>query len=322
MTIRIGYWDCPSCGAKKNLGPNPTCGACGRPRGPNIPFYTDDAAPVVEDPEAVRRARAGADWSCKYCGADNRAGMLDCHHCGAGPDGAVRRAQQYTPLAPQASPPPKKGSLGLVLGVLAGLLVLVGAAVWFFFVRTVALVVTVESVTWVKTAQIEERETKTKAAWQDDVPDEARVVGQERRARAKRVQDGVTKVKVGQRDLGNGMFEDVYEERPNMVMKDVDDTWVRYEIDTWVAKETLEEKTSDGTEPRDPAEGLAESATRRVRTTTSDAVFALRGSDGKRYAFEVDATDDGAGAVRRYDVGETYAARVTASGHVQSLGPR
>ena len=71
MTIRMGYWDCPSCSHKKNLGPNPTCAQCGRPRGPNIPFYTDESAPVVEDPvgtpayrgrEAVRAFWNRAAW--------------------------------------------------------------------------------------------------------------------------------------------------------------------------------------------------------------------------------------------------------------------
>ncbi|MBX3231155.1 MAG: hypothetical protein KIT84_37465 [Labilithrix sp.] len=317
MTIRIGYWDCPSCNAKKNLGPNPTCNGCGRPRGANVPFYTDDSAPVVEDPELVARARAGADWTCKYCGADNRAGKMDCQQCGAGPDGAVRRAEQFTPVAPVAA---KKSSAALVLGILAGLVVLVGAAVWFFFVRTTALQVTVESAAWIKTAQIEERQTKKEEAWQDKVPDGARVVAKETKRRPKEVQDGTKKVKVGQKNLGNGMFEDVYEERPNMVTKDVDDTWVRYEVDTWAKKETLEKKTSDGSEPPDPAAGLATGGARRVGATTNNAVFALKGNDGKAYTFEVDASKEGAAAVKRYAVGKSYRAEVNAMGRVQSLG--
>ena len=105
MTIRMGYWDCPSCNAKKNLGPNATCAGCGLPRGPNIAFYTDDSAPVVEDPELVARARAGADWKCKYCQKDNPAGVLDCQQCGAGPDGSgTRYAPPSLPTA-HATPP-------------------------------------------------------------------------------------------------------------------------------------------------------------------------------------------------------------------------
>jgi len=142
MTIRMGYWDCPSCSHKKNLGPNPTCAGCGRPRGPNIPFYTDDSAPVVEDPELVRRARAGADWKCKYCGADNRAGMMDCHQCGAGPDGSVKRAEKFTAVGP----PPKKGlDPKIIIAIVLGVIGLLGFGVSCAFLRTKALTVTVES---------------------------------------------------------------------------------------------------------------------------------------------------------------------------------
>jgi hypothetical protein len=323
VTIRIGYWDCPSCGTKKNLGPNPTCRGCGRPRGANVPFYTDDSAPVVEDPQMVARARAGADWTCKYCGADNRAGKLDCQQCGAGPDGAVRRMEQFTAIAPKADAPPKRSSVGcgLLLGVAAGFIALVGVAVWFFFIRTTSLSVTVESAAWVKTAQIEERQTKKDEAWQDDVPDGARVVGKQTKPRSKKVQDGTKKVKVGQKNLGNGMFEDIYEEKPNMVTKNVDDTWVRYEVDTWAKGETLERKTSGGTEPPDPAAGIVAGPTRRIGSTTNEAVFTLKGSDGKTYSFGVDASKDGAGALKRYEIGKTYRAEVNALGAVRSLGP-
>ena len=105
-----------------------------------------------------------------------------------------------------------------------------------------------------------------------------------------------------------------------MVTKSVDDTWIRYELDTWVKKETLEEKTSDGSEPPDPARGLAVGPTRRIGRTTNNAVFELKGSDGKSYTFEVDASDEGAAAVKRYQLGESYSAEVNTVGRVLSLG--
>ena len=210
---------------------------------------TRTLSPIVEDPELVARARAGADWKCKYCSADNRAGTMDCHQCGAGPDGAVRRAETLVPVTP-AGPPAKKGpSAKVVLAILGGVFAFIGVTVWLLFVRTTSLQVVVESAAWVKTAQVEERRTKAEGAWQDKVPAGARVVGKETRKRPKQVQDGTKRIKVGQKDLGNGMFEDVYEEKPNMVTKDVDDTWVRYEVDTWVKKDKLEKKSADGTEP-------------------------------------------------------------------------
>lgn len=318
MTIRMGYWDCPSCGNKKNLGPNPTCAGCGRPRGPNIPFYTDDAAPIVEDPALVAAARAGADWKCKYCGADNRAGHMDCHQCGAGPDGTVRRQQQFIP----AGPPPKKGiSPKVIVGIVLGVLGVLVFGIWFAFLRTVALTVDVESATWVKTAVVEEKRLKKDAAWQDEVPSEARVVGKETKSRSKKVQDGTKKVKTGKKDLGNGMFEDVYKEEPNWVTKQVDDTWVKYELEVWEAKETLKEETADGKEPKDPAGAFKPASDRRLGERSNLAVFKLKGSDGKSYTFEVDVEKEGAGAVTKYTVGKSYVAKINTMGAVLSLGP-
>ncbi|MBL9023129.1 MAG: hypothetical protein JNL21_13095 [Myxococcales bacterium] len=318
MTIRMGYWDCPSCGNKKNLGPNPTCSGCGRPRGPNIPFYTDDSAPVVEDPALVAQARAGADWKCKYCNADNRAGVMDCHHCGAGPDGSVRRQEKYVALGP----PPKKGvDAKIIIAIVLGVLGVLGFGIWFLFGRTTSLSVTVESAAWVKSVEVEQKELKRDAAWQDEVPANARVVGKETKGRSKKVQEGTKKVKVGRKDLGNGMFEDVYKEEPNYVTKQVDDTWVRYEVEVWEKKETLKEETTDGSEPKDPASRFKPGGDRRLGKSQNAAVFQLKGSDGKRYTFEVDVDKEGAGAVTKYQIGKSYTAKVNTLGAVLALGP-
>ncbi len=318
MTIRMGYWDCPSCGTKKNLGPNATCASCGQPRGPKIPFYTDDSAPVVEDPELVARARAGADWKCKYCGADNRAGVMDCHQCGAGPDGSVSRQQHFVATGPA----PKKGvSPKLILAIVLGVLGVLGLGLYLGFLRTKALTVTVESASWVRTAEVEERRTKKDSAWEEDVPSGARVIEKDKKSRSKKVQDGTKKVKVGKKDLGNGMFEDVYKEEPNYVTKQVDDTWVTFEADVWEKKETLKEETTDGTEPKDPSKAVSVGATRRLGAQTSRAVFKLKGSDGQAYTYEVDAEKQGASAMGKYRVGESYTAQVNAMGAVLKLGP-
>jgi hypothetical protein len=315
MTIRMGYWDCPSCNAKKNLGPNATCASCGRPRGPNIPFYTDDSAPVVEDPELVARARAGADWKCKYCNADNRAGVMDCAQCGAGPDGAVRRAERTI----LDKPPEPKRSLGRVLALVGGVVALLGILVWAVFLRTTELVMTVEQVTWVRSAVVEALESRRESSWADEVPSGAHRVSSETRSRTKHVQDGTTKVKVGKKDLGNGMFEDIYETKPKYVDKQIDDEWVTYDVDKWVQRDKLEKKTSDGTEPDDPAAGQRVGDKLRVGEKTSRISLGLRGSNGKAYTYDFDA--DGSSAGKRFKKGERYKARVNAVGGVVALGP-
>lgn len=310
----MGYWDCPSCNAKKNLGPNATCAACGRPRGANVAFYTDDSAPTIDDPELVARARAGADWKCKYCNADNRAGVMDCAQCGAGPDGTVRREQRL-----MLDAVPKKASKVLLLAIIGGVLAVLGVSIWFFFVRTTELQVTVDSVAWVKSAVVESLESSREQGWSDQVPSGARRVRSETKSRSKQVQDGTTKVKVGKKDLGNGMFEDIYQEKPKLVDKQLDDEWVTYDVDKWVEREKLKKETTDGTEPDDPAAGRASTDKLRIADRKNQVVLALRGTNGKNYSFEVDVDKDA--SAKRYKKGQKWKARVTGAGAVTSIGP-
>ena len=91
MAIREGAWDCPACDRKRNRGPRKYCPSCGTPRAPDVPFYLPEDAPEVTDLEALRKAKAGPDWKCNFCGADNAADYAHCTGCGASRDGAARR---------------------------------------------------------------------------------------------------------------------------------------------------------------------------------------------------------------------------------------
>lgn len=319
MTIRMGYWDCIYCGHKRIEGPVQSCPGCGKPRGPEIQFYTDDAAPVIEDPAMVARARAGADWHCRYCGADNRAGFIDCQSCGAGPDGTRRRVEKFIPNQPAA--PPKKTNLGLVLGLVGGALVLLFTGVWALCIRTTALQVTVEKVTWSKSIGVEDLRTERQSAWREDVPSGAREISRITKGRTKKVQEGTTRVKVGKKDLGNGMFEDVYEEKPRYVDRQVDDTWVTYEIDRWVQGQTIKKETTDGSEPPDPT--YSETRTSRIGSRTNQVALALKGTDGKSYDYAIDVSKDAAAKerVKSFKAGQRFTAMVTAVGRVSELEP-
>jgi hypothetical protein len=319
----MGYWDCLSCGHKRIEGPTGACTNCGVARGPKVPFYTDDSAPVVEDPELVARARAGADWNCKYCGADNRAGMMDCHQCGAGPDGSVKRAQQFVPQ-PGAAPaagaaPAKKGApVGLILGGVGAALVLVLGLVWALFLRTTDVHVTVAAATWTKTVAVEQVQRVQKGAWADDVPSGVRVVKTETRGRDKKVQDGTEKVKTGKKDLGNGMFEDIYQERPKMVTKKVDDRWVTYEQDEWKFVRDDKSESTDGSEPSNPW-ATAPPAGHRFGTKRNELVLKLEGGD-KPYTYALDLSKGNAPAlIGKYKKGTKVVAKVNTVGSVNSI---
>lgn len=315
MTFRMGYWDCPSCNKKGNLGPHTQCAQCGRPRGPNIPFYTDDSAPVIEDPELVARARAGADWKCKFCGTDNRAGQMHCNNCGAGPDGSTQRKETFTAIA---APPAPKSNLKLILGIVGAVIAALGLVVYFAFIRTKPMEVTVTEVSWVKSRDVLKDEVVEKSDWKDSVPSDAKQVRSETKKRTKTVQDGTKKVKTGKKDLGNGMFEDVYKEEPNMVQKEVDDTWVTYKVTETKTVRTVKSETTDGEEPADPKKDAKLDGDERLSDLASYASFTLKDKSGKTYTHRI---DDPA-AIGKFKKGESYIAEINGVGSVVRLrGP-
>lgn len=249
MAIREGAWDCPSCGRKRVRGSAKFCPGCGAPRGEGIQFYLPDAAAEVTDAAALARAQAGPDWICAYCETDNPADADFCTSCGAAKEGGAPRPvveHRFDQPAPQpaaapAQPAQKKG--GVTPARLLGcgcLLVLVVLAFAIFGGGDIT--VSPSGYQWERTVEVQGIRNVTKEAWEGEVPQGARVIssrrevyrtdqvqtGTETRTRTvtERVQTGTERVKVGTRDLGNGYFEDVYEDRP--VYEEVERT-ERYE---------------------------------------------------------------------------------------------
>lgn len=344
MAIRMGYWDCPGCGRKRIDGPERGCPECGRPRDPQVQFYTDDEAPSVEDPALIARAHTGADWTCPYCGADNPRGSTSCEGCGATQEGAKSRQERIMiagePKAPaaQASAGPKvqvpdsaaplagpvaspRSSGKRLLACVALVLALILAAAYALFIRTKPLTVTVTKATWVKSLKIERLETQLREAWRDEVPSGAREVRRSNAQRTKHVQVGTERVKVGKKDLGNGFFEDVYADRPKYEDRTFQDTRVSYEIDRWVDAGTLKNEATDGTEPEYPS--FVPSSKQRVARRDSEIVLALEGDNGKSYAYTLKLGDDPAmrGQLAAFGPGKTLVARVNAVGAVLKLEP-
>lgn len=98
-------WKCSSC-AHKNLGRYTTCRGCGNPKDGReeyeMPADPSQVASVT-DPELLRMATAGANWSCKYCGSDQRAYDGSCAQCGAGKtEGANTRLEVADAREPPA----------------------------------------------------------------------------------------------------------------------------------------------------------------------------------------------------------------------------
>lgn len=322
MAIRMGYWDCPGCSQKRIEGPERQCPGCGAPRNDDVEFYTDDDAPEVTDTALLQRARSGADWQCPFCSSDNPAGTVGCVSCGASDPTARQREVRYIPDQPEARPHDtpvpgrKRGPLGAV--VVAAVLVLVAVLIWVLFLRSRPLEVEVKSVTWTKTLQTEELRSETGSAWLGEVPAGASEVSRTTRLHKKRVQEGTRKVKVGKKDLGNGMFEDVYEEQPNFIDREVEDTWITYKIDRWAQGQKLKEERSDGSEPPEPS--FTPGAGQRAGPRASFVALNLEGQ-GKAYSYNFQVGDDARRRerARGFKVGQIYTAMVTAVGAIREL---
>jgi hypothetical protein len=356
MAIREGAWDCPQCGRQKNRGPDKFCGGCGAPRGEDVRFYLPEDAREVTEAAELERAQAGPDWICPYCEGDNPAANAFCSGCGAARDGAVMRQvieHRDAPAVPPPAPPPPQPVLspvksggrlkkGCGIGCL-GLLFLVGF--FWFLGRPREATLTPESFQWERTVQIEALRPVTEEAWEGELPAGARILsrsrqvhhtnqvqtGTERRTRTvtEQVQTGTERVKTGTRDLGNGYFEDVYEDRPVYSDRSHQETYdepvyredpvfaikVRYEIDKWLP--AREEKAAGRDRSPDwPAGKLA--AHERAGTRKESYEVHFRDAKGEPCVFKT--TDEAAWL--RLEPGGSYRAKVRPGGEVERiLGP-
>jgi hypothetical protein len=90
MAIREGKWRCPYCSIV-NRGASMACPGCGASRDEDVAFFLEDDAPEVTDEALLARARAGADWRCRFCGASYPPALERCGNCGAEQVKAGRR---------------------------------------------------------------------------------------------------------------------------------------------------------------------------------------------------------------------------------------
>jgi hypothetical protein len=348
LAIREGAWDCPVCGRKRNRGPDKFCGGCGSPRGPEVEFYLPDDAPDVTDAEALKRAAAGPDWICPYCEADNPAANTFCSGCGAPREGAQTRKvveQRFdAPPPPSRQPlaaPPQGGGrsrLKMVsgLGVL-GLIAVVALAV--FLGRPKPTTLTVTGFHWLRTIAVEELRPVTRQAWDGEVPSGARVlesrrevhhvdhtqIGSETRSRtvSERVQTGSERVKVGTRNLGNGYFEDVYENRPVYENRTHEETYqqpiyrdqpiyrqrIRYEIEKWMSgHETRAEGQDHAAVWPDPRLGGKQREGKREEAY--EVLF--RTAEGEPATYKA----PGEQAWKSFEMGRSYKGKVSRDGKV------
>lgn len=283
--IREGRWDCQYCGTVGVLGRHKTCPVCASPRPAGVKFYLPQDAGEVNDVEALGYAKLGPDWVCAFCGTSNGANLTKCRSCQADKDkdAVQQQVKEYKPgQAPKSgdmdmsTPPPRpaaksqssNNTLMAVLGVAFLLLVCFCCVIptftsWF---GSDEITVTIQQYEWSREVDIEEYKTVTESDWsvpaggrtlsqQEEIFDyEQIVVGYETKTRevSEEVRTGSRDYVCGQRDLGNGFFEDVtctedvYEtrwrtetyEEPIHESKPIYKTKYTYEIEKWVPLNT------------------------------------------------------------------------------------
>ncbi|HEX5726925.1 MAG TPA: zinc finger protein [Longimicrobiaceae bacterium] len=343
MAIREGRWDCPTCGTRGLLGRQTGCAECGTPRSEDVRFYLPDDAEAVGDAERLAQARAGADWLCEHCGAGNRATAAQCTGCGA-PRGEseAREVRQYA-LADlpgsgekerAVSPPPSTRPARRRGGVktLAAVGAVVAGIAWWNQPKDVTA--TVADKAWERSVQVEEERTVREEGWQ--LPSGGRLLDSFRAIReyrnvvdhyetrsrqvSERVQVGTRTYTCGQRDLGNGYFEDVtctepeYEtryhtetyEEPIYRREPVYATKYRYEIERWLPDSLAVQRGGAG-DPAWPEPRLGRRE--RLGPRTEKYVLTFRDEEGNTFTKEVPLAE-----FSRWDVGEPVQLKVQRSG--------
>jgi hypothetical protein len=207
-------WLCPVC-QTRNLGSARVCTGCGSPQPPNVKFETPAAAKASQSTEVVAQATAAPDVHCPFCDARNPAGAKVCKQCGGDlTQAAVRKTGEVlgsldatakavvckacgtenaagrqfcqncgAPLPradakPQPAPVAKqKWPVGCLVaaGVVALLLVVGLGFMVFAGGRTTEIVGRVVDTQWERRITILGLAPTTRAAWLDQIPQDATV---------------------------------------------------------------------------------------------------------------------------------------------------
>ncbi len=247
MSVMEGAWDCPSCGRKRNRGPEKFCGACGAPRGKDVEFYLPDDARIVTDEEELKKAGAGADWNCNFCNSDNPVYNKFCSGCGASiegdsphrnvvdiPDKKPEQKGHYASPVKSSIPsgsvtqqkiqyPHKKGNI-YIYAVFALILFITGLG--YYLLSSHEELLTVKGFEWNREIKIEKFMTLTETGWEGTLPSDARIISSTRaihhydkvrtgtqtktRTVSDRIKTGTRKVKSGTKNMGNGYFKTTY----------------------------------------------------------------------------------------------------------------
>jgi hypothetical protein len=342
--IKEGTWKCPNCSAR-NRGRDVKCRSCGQAR-ENVEFEYDEGAPEVTDAAQLVDATSGADWVCGFCSTSNRATVGQCRQCGGARGEGKNRQETDVPLGEQVAQP-VRGNAAAAAPVAAGagcgwLGWTIGGLFVLFLVltfRTTEQLVSLTRSEWERVIPIEMQRPVVEEDWK--VPAGGRVISSRQdlfgtnqvQTGTRRVQEsytekirsGTRRVKVGVKNLGNGHFKELYENRPvysdrtrtRTVTKPVYvrvpilRTKYRYEVLRWQASREVWTKGID-TKPEWGKVELASGEREGVRKST----YKLQFTGEKGGTYDLEPKEE---LFMKLKTGSRYTARISGTGRLDEV---
>jgi hypothetical protein len=216
-------WDCDHCGTKGLLGKSQRhCPECGAPQNPDKRYF-----PSAEQQTKVEgHSYEGADRHCPACNAPMAAKAKNCTQCGSPLDGSKEVRGVAAPVAPKK---PRRRIWPYI--VIA--LVLLGVAIWWFFIRTRNAEVTVKGHRWERVVTIEQYGDYEESAWRDQMPSGASLPVCHRKQRSTRKVQSGEECHTEKVDKKDGTFEQVKRCKPTYRSEPVDDDWCTFRVRRW-----------------------------------------------------------------------------------------
>ncbi|MBR6187031.1 MAG: zinc ribbon domain-containing protein [Clostridia bacterium] len=245
----MGYWDCPYCQYQGISGDQGKCPQCGRPRG-DVKFYMKGYAEGqtreenergdIEylDEEKAKYVNRNPDWYCSYCNTLNSDNAEKCSNCGATRADSeanyfdqLKKRQQQQQQSAQAQQAqqraPEKGGSKKWLIFLAVAAIAIFGIVKFMSGNTTQGDLKVTRIEWARSINIEQNIQYSESGW--TLPAGAELTAQKEEVHHyDTVLDHYQNVQVERsrevldhyetyytyKDMGNGYFEEVANERP------------------------------------------------------------------------------------------------------------
>ncbi len=349
----VGYvrleWTCPRCGSK-NPGPQKMCGGCGGPQPDDVKFEQPAQEKLVTDEEEIKRATAGPDEHCPYCGARNPARAETCTQCGGdltdataraagqvlgahrdkaakdvpcpscgamNPGTALKCSQCGASMAqpkpkPRVKKPTKRPSSGPVAFIAGGAALVLIALFIFLATRTSDVIGIVESVSWTRTIAIEALGPATHEDWRDEIPTDA-VVG----TCTEKVHHTQDEPAPGAKEVcGTPYTEDTgtgYGEVVQDCQYQVTADWCTFTVQEW---QKTDEVTLSGADPNPRWPDLQLGSDQR-EGTPDEAYQIVFDTDGDTYTYQ---TSDSA-AFSQYAIGSRWVLKVNKLNQLTSIEP-